>query len=253
MRDGFLIMSESSTYSSTSSRTHRIVLLDLDGTLTQSDAGIITCAKLALQELQQPIPDDAEMQRFIGPSILESFQRINVPENLQQQGLAIYRKYYSEIAAFDDPNIPGNKIPGCLLNRVYDGIPEQLIALRNAGFYLATASCKPEYQVKPICDYFGLTELIDGIYGASKDMTRITKAQVIRYVFDEIGYDPTQGDKALMVGDRWTDADGAKDCGLDCLGCAWGYAEPGELASHGAYRIIDNVTELSAAVHQYFA
>ena len=229
------------------------MLLDLDGTLTKSDVGIITCAKLALKELGQPIPDDAEMQRFIGPSILESFQRIKVPENLQMQGLAIYRKYYSEIATFDDPNIPGSKIPGCLLNKVYDGIPEQLIKLREAGFYLATASCKPEYQMKPICDYFGFNNLIDEIYGASRDMSRTTKAQVIRYVFDEIGYDPAQGDRALMVGDRWTDADGAKECGLDCLGCAWGYAEPGELKAHGSYRIIDNVSELSTAVLEYFA
>ncbi len=244
-------MSESSTASRNNAR--RVVLLDLDGTLTKSDAGIITCAKLAMEELGQPIPDDAEMQRFIGPSILESFQRNHMPEELQQKGVALYRKYYSEVATFDDPNNPGKKIPGCLLNKVYDGIPEELIALRNAGFYLATASCKPEYQAKPICDYFGLTELIDGIYGASKDMTRITKPQVIRYVFDEIGYNPSKGDKALMVGDRWTDADGAKECGLDCLGCAWGYAEPGELKAHGSYRIIDSVSELSTAICEYFA
>lgn len=235
-----------------SNHARRVVLLDLDGTLTKSDEGIITCAKLALKELNQPIPDDAEMKRFIGPSILESLQRNNVPEDLQQEGLSIYRKYYSE-ATFDDPHNPGKKIPGCLLNKVYDGIPEQLIKLREAGFYLATASCKPEYQMKPICDYFGLTDLIDGLYGASRDMSRITKTQVIRYVFKEIGYNADQGDKALMVGDRWTDADGAKDCGLDCLGCAWGYAEPGELKAHGSYRIISSVSELSTAVLEYFA
>ena len=56
-----------------------------------------------------------------------------------------------------------------------------------------------------------------------------------------------------MVGDRWTDADGAKACGLDCLGCGWGYAEPGELKAHGAYRILDSVDELAKAVEEYFA
>lgn len=243
----------SDCYSKISSENKRkILLLDLDGTLTQSDAGIIACAKLAMGELGQPIPDDAEMQRFIGPSILESFQRNHMPESLQKKGVALYRKYYSEVATFDDPKNPGHKIPGCLLNRVYDGIPEQLVALRESGFYMVTASCKPEYQIKPICDYFGLTTLIDGIYGASRDMSRITKPQVIRYVFDNIHYDPSCGDLALMIGDRWTDADGAKDCGLDCLGCAWGYAEPGELASHGSYRIIDTVGELCSAVNEYF-
>lgn len=243
----------SNCVSPSQSGARHVVLLDLDGTLTKSDVGIIACAKLALQELNQPIPDDAEMQRFIGPSIVESFQRNSVPESLQAEGLAIYRKYYSEEATFEDPNNPGKKIPGCLLNKVYDGIVEQLADLRKDGFYLATASCKPEYQVRPICDYFGLTDLIDGIYGASRDMSRTTKTQVIRYVFDQINYDPSNSDKALMVGDRWTDADGAQDCGLDCLGCAWGYAEPGELAAHGSYRIIDTVSELHTAVCEYFA
>ncbi len=56
-----------------------------------------------------------------------------------------------------------------------------------------------------------------------------------------------------MVGDRWTDVDGAIACGLDCLGCRWGYAEAGELEEHGAYRIIDTVDELAAAVNDYFA
>ncbi|RIY21232.1 haloacid dehalogenase, partial [Bifidobacteriaceae bacterium VN002] len=138
-----------------------------------------------------------------------------------------------------------------LLNKVYEGIPEQLKKLRESGYYLATASCKPEYQVKPICDYFGLTDLIDGIYGASADMSRIKKDQVIRYVLKNIGFDYSL-DKALMVGDRWTDADGALACYIDCLGCAWGYAEPGELKKHGAYRIIDNVCDLSIAIDEYF-
>ena len=76
---------------------------------------------------------------------------------------------------------------------------------------------------------------------------------VIRYCFDSIGFDADAGDRALMVGDRWTDVDGAIACGLDCLGCRWGYAEAGELEEHGAYRIIDTVDELAAAVNDYFA
>lgn len=230
----------------------KVVLLDLDGTLTQSHMGIIACAKKAMSDLGMQIPDDEEMMRFVGPSILESFQRNGMPEDLQLEGVKLYRKYYSEVATFTDPKNPsGSKITGSLLNSVYEGIPEQLKKLRESGYYLATASCKPEYQVKPICDYFGLTDLIDGIYGASADMSRIKKDQVIRYVLKNIGFDYSL-DKALMVGDRWTDADSALACYIDCLGCAWGYAEPGELKKHGAYRIIDNVCDLSIAIDEYF-
>ncbi|KAB7790754.1 HAD hydrolase-like protein [Bifidobacterium leontopitheci] len=231
----------------------RVVLLDLDGTLTQSDPGIIACAVKAFEELGLPVPDDAEMHRFIGPAIIESFKRNHMPDDLLDEGVRIYREYYADKPVFDDPNNPGQKVPGRFYNRVYDGIPEQLNRLRAEGYYLAVATCKPEYQAKPVCDHFHLTELVDGVYGASTDNSRIDKDQVIRYCFEQIGFDKSAGDKALMVGDRWTDVDGAIACGLDCLGCRWGYAEPGELEQHGAYRVIDHVDELTAAVDEYFA
>ena len=214
----------------TTRQRRNVVLLDLDGTLTQSDPGIIACATKAFEELSLPVPDDQEMHRFIGPAIIESFRRNHMPDELLDRGVEIYREYYADKAVFDDPNNPGQKVPGRLNN-----------------------TCKPQYQAEPVCEHFHLDTMVDGIYGASTDNSRIDKDQVIRYCFDSIGFDADAGDRALMVGDRWTDVDGAIACGLDCLGCRWGYAEAGELEEHGAYRIIDTVDELAAAVNDYFA
>ena len=47
----------------------KVVLLDLDGTLTKSDPGIIGCVVKAFEEMGYPVPDDAELHRFIGPAI----------------------------------------------------------------------------------------------------------------------------------------------------------------------------------------
>lgn len=231
----------------------RVVLLDLDGTLTRSDPGIIACVVKAFEGMGLPVPDDAELKRFIGPAIIESFRRNHVPEDKLQLGIDTYREYYANRAAFDDPNDPGHKVPGRLVNTVYDGIPEQLATLRARGYYLAIATCKPEYQARPISEHFHLDAMVDGLYGASRDNSRIDKDQVIRYCFDSIGFDAAAGDRAVMVGDRWTDIDGARACGLDTIGCRWGYAEDGELESHGACRIIDGVDQLADAVEQYFA
>ena len=168
------------------------------------------------------------------------------------RGVEIYRDYYANQAVFDDPNNPGRKVPGRLVNTVYPGIPEQLAALRAKGYVLAIATCKPEYQAVPICEHFHVDRMVDGIYGASKDNSRIDKDQVIRYCFDLIGFDAEAGDRAVMVGDRWTDIDGARACGIDTIGCRWGYAEPGEMEEHGAYAIIDRVDQLADAVERYF-
>lgn len=128
---------------------------------------------------------------------------------------------YAQEAVFDDPNNPGQKVPGRLNNTIYDGIPEQLAKLRADGYYLAIASCKPQYQCIPICEHFHLDTMVNGIYGASEDNSRLDKDQVIQWAFDHIGFDEAAGDKALMsvtVGPMLTEA---KACGLDCLGCGW--------------------------------
>ena len=58
----------------------KVVLLDLDGTLTKSDPGIIGCVVKAFEEMGYPVPDDAELHRFIGPAISESMQRNGIPD-----------------------------------------------------------------------------------------------------------------------------------------------------------------------------
>ncbi|MCI1832137.1 MAG: HAD hydrolase-like protein [Bifidobacterium sp.] len=230
-----------------------VVLLDLDGTLTQSDPGIIACVVKAFEGMGLPVPSHEELHRFIGPAIVESFRRNHVPESMMDKGISIYRSYYADKAVFDDPNHPGCKVPGRLFNRVYDGIDDQLRLLRDQGYYLAIATCKPEYQALPICEHFHLDSQVDAVYGASSDSSRLDKDQVIRYAFDTMGFDKDRGDQALMIGDRWTDVDGAVACGLDCLGCGWGYAEPHELERHGAYRVIDEVNDMEPAVTRYFS
>ena len=164
----------------------KVVLLDLDGTLTKSDPGIIGCVVKAFEEMGYPVPDDAELHRFIGPAISESMQRNGIPDDKLDEGVRIYRKYYADEAVFDDPNNPGQKVPGRLNNTIYQGIPEQLAKLRADGYYLAIASCKPQYQCIPICEHFHLDTMVDGIYGASEDNSRLDKDQVIRWAFQHI-------------------------------------------------------------------
>ena len=160
----------------------KVVLLDLDGTLTKSDPGIIGCVVKAFEEMGYPVPDDAELHRFIGPANSESMQRNGNPDDKLDEGVSI---------------------------------PEQLAKLRADGYYLAIASCKPQYQCIPICEHFHLDTMVDGIYGASEDNSRLDKDQVIRWAFQHIDFHDNAGEKALMVDDRRTDNDGAKACRLD--------------------------------------
>ena len=231
----------------------KVVLLDLDGTLTKSDGGIIASVVKTFEELGRPVPDDAELHRFIGPAIIESLRRNHVPEDELDRAVTIYRSYYADRAVFDDPNEPGNKVPGRLVNVVFPGYPRtaaQAACRRLLSGRWPAAS--PSTNAFRSVEHFHLTELLDGIYGASRDNSRLDKDQVIRYCFDKIGFDAAAGDKAVMIGDRYTDIDGAHACNLDAIGCRWGYAPAGEMEEHGAYEIIEKPEQIEEAVNRYF-
>ncbi len=181
----------------------RVVLLDLDGTLTESGPGIIKCVIKAFEAVDVPVPNDEALQRFIGSAIIDSMKLNGIPPQKLDEAVRVYRHFYGDANVFNDPNEPGRKVPGRLVNSMYEGIPEQLRKMREMGYYLAVCTAKPEYQAIPICEHFHLTDLVDGIYGASKDNSRITKEAVITYALDRIGVDRNAGDRALMVGDRW--------------------------------------------------
>ncbi|MCI1902415.1 MAG: HAD hydrolase-like protein [Bifidobacteriaceae bacterium] len=230
----------------------RIVLLDLDGTLTESGPGISASVRLACKAIGLDLPNAAELQRFIGPPIGESLERNGVTGDDITKGVQVYRNAYAN-PTFPDPLNPGKLVPGMYLNSVYKGIPEALTTLRHEGYILATATAKPEPQAIPVCERFGITPLVDHVYGATLDASRRHKADVIRYALAGLKFSKDAGDRVVMVGDRWTDVDGAHKVGIDTIGVRWGYAEAGELEKYGAVDYAAEPSDLPSVVDRYFA
>ena len=207
-----------------------LVLLDLDGTLTDSAPGITSSIAETYRTLRLPVPSPAALRSFVGPPITTSFTAHGIPPELMTDAVRLYRE------VFVDRMITGN--------RVYDGIPEALRTLRAAGLRLVVATSKPEAYARPICEAFGLTDLVDGVFGAPLDESTSTKAQVIA---SALAANPDAG-PVLKVGDREHDVHGARAHGIDTIGVTWGYAAPGELASAGAVEQVDSPAELTAAI-----
>lgn len=207
-----------------------LVLLDLDGTLTDSYPGIAASARVAFTALGLPVPDDAALRRFVGPPLAESFPRFGVPADQVVAAIAAYRGYFREAGMWE--------------NSVYAGIPDQLAVLRAAGVRLAVATSKPEVFAGPICERFGLAPYLEGVFGAPLDHVPSSKATVIATALDAL----RPGGAVLMVGDREHDVHGARAHDVDCLGVGWGYAQPGELLGAGALAVVAEVDGLAAAV-----
>lgn len=215
-----------------------LVLLDLDGTLMDSAPGIVASAAHAYRALGLPVPDAATLRSFVGPPITDSFPRHGVPPELLSETVRQYRAAFTAGGMYD--------------NAVFDGIPAALRTLRDAGCTLAVATSKPEVYAVPICERFGLTPLVDAVFGAPLDEATSTKADVVAKALATLGRvspaDAVTDGPVLMVGDREHDVHGAAAHGIACLGVTWGYAAPGELETAGAVALVDDVAALADSV-----
>ena len=97
---------------------------------------------------------------------------------------------------------------------------------------------------KNILEHFDLGKYFSEVVGASMDEQRNSKAEVIREAFCRLGISEEKKSQALMIGDRRHDVEGAKLCGIDCLGVYYGFADPGELEKAGARYIVHTVAEM---------
>ena len=54
---------------------YKVILFDLDGTLTESGEGITKSVQYALEKLGQPEPDLKKLEVFVGPPLLQQFMK----------------------------------------------------------------------------------------------------------------------------------------------------------------------------------
>lgn len=213
---------------------YRYILFDLDGTLTDSKEGIINCFKYAIEKLGDPIPSEETLLSFIGPPLRLSFGSLGYDEEKIELAIKTYRERYVPIGKFENTPVPG-------------GV-ELCKSLRDRGYHLAIASSKPRHMCVDICEKFGFAPYLEYIVGPMGD-DHWTKADVIREAFRLFGLTESDLPYVLMVGDRMYDVEGAKECGIDCVGVEFfGYAAPGELMNAGAVAVVNTTDELEAFI-----
>lgn len=208
----------------------QVILFDLDGTLTESGEGIIKSVEYALEKLGVTENDPENLKRYVGPPLKESFMKFSgLNEEQAEQGIGYYRERYTKVGMFE--------------NRLYPQIPELLEVLKINDKILGVASSKPEIFVNQILEHFGIAQYFQVIVGSELDGRRSKKEEVIEEALLRL-HMQTERDKVLMVGDKEQDVNGARSCGLQCIGVAYGYGTREELSQAGAVYIADTVEDL---------
>ena len=201
------------------------VLFDLDGTLTESEPGITSSIRYAIERLGLPAPDEATLRTLIGPPLMEGLMNLGLEEATAREGVRIYRERFS--------------VEGWCDNSVYTGIPALLRTLKARGVYVALATAKPEKFARMILEHFGIARYFDKVSAVRMDQMHADKADLIRDAL------PPGAVRAAMVGDRLYDMRGAKACGVEAIGVLYGYGSREELESAGADYVAGTVRDLT--------
>ena len=212
------------------------VLLDLDGTISDSSPGIGRSLQHAFATCGYEPPTDEQVRTVIGPPFEVGLPSLGIPLDDVERVVLAYRDRYETIGLFE--------------NTVYPGIADMLDELIAAGHTLSIATAKPEPTARRIIEHFGFADRFAVQAGATVDVGtgRRTKAEVINYALISLRLGLSDLPRVVMVGDRDHDVEGAHLNGIDCIGVTWGFGSVDELEGAGAAALVDHPGEVVAAV-----
>lgn len=206
------------------------IFFDLDGTLIDSQPGILHSMRWALRALQQEVPTDDELRTIIGPPLRVAMRVLLDTDDPQsiEEGVRLYREEYGK--------------NGVLNNSVYDGVPEMLGRL-SEQFSLFVVTSKARIYAERIVEHLSWTKHFAGIYGPELDGRFDKKGDLIAHIMQE--RDLGSG-SVVMVGDREHDIIAAAENQLSSVGVLYGYGSREELLAAGANHIVATPAELVA-------
>ena len=208
---------------------YQTILFDLDGTLTDPGLGITNSIQYAMEQIGMEKPPREELYQFIGPPLLEEFQKVyGVDRAVSEEMLRHFRVYFEEKGLYE--------------NQLYEGVLDMLSRLKESACQLVLATSKPEPFADMILHHFGMRPFFSTVAGSTLDETRTDKAAVIAYALDKAGI--TDRSRCIMVGDREHDVFGARANGLPSLGVLYGYGSRQELQKAGALFFAETVKEI---------
>lgn len=208
---------------------YEYLLFDLDGTLVDSAPGIFSAIKYACRMIEFDNYKDEILIDFLGPPLKTSFMNLmGLPEEMADKAVDIYRKKYESSELYN--------------SSLFDDVEKMLIYLKSKGKKIVLATAKPEKFAKIILEHFGIMKYFDFVGGASLDLHRAEKAQVIAYVLENLSVEDKS--KVIMIGDRKDDINGAHKNEIDSIGVLYGYGSEVEHRTAGAKYIAKSITEI---------
>lgn len=209
-----------------------LALFDLDGTLIDSETGIVRSIEHALERLGATIPSREELRTWIGPPLRATFPRVLGDDaEAVERAVAFYRERFSAV--------------GWREHTIYAGIAEAIANVADSGATLAVVTTKVATYAGRIVESLPFGARFARTYAPPPESASSEKAAMIAQALVDFGVAATD---AVMIGDRHFDIEGAKANGVRAIGVTWGFGDRAELEEAGADAIVTKAAELVATL-----
>ena len=213
---------------------YQYIIFDLDGTLIKSEEGLFDSITYALEKSGVDPGDRKDMKRMIGPVLWESFQKFY---NMSAEEADRANTYFVE--AYEKEGIYNAS--------VYEGVENMLETLQNAGRILLVVTAKPRDMAERVLNHTGIDKYFQAVIGPARGNKKTDKGSLLREALSflaKTGTDRFQKEKAVMVGDRMFDIQGAVETGIQSIGVLYGYGDRQELINAGATLLADTPADV---------
>lgn len=199
----------------------RLALFDCDGTLVDSQQGIIAAMREAWQAHDLDVPDPEAVRRVVGLTLEAAIARLR-PQAGDGERKDLAERYR---AAFFR-----QRQSGTLEEPLYDGVIAALDALEAEGVLLGVATGKSRRGLRAVLEPHGLLDRFVTLQTAD-DGPGKPNPHMVHQAIDATGVDAAD---TVMIGDTTFDIQMARAAGVASIGVGWGYHPAEELSAAGA-------------------
>lgn len=201
------------------------VIFDMDGTIMDTSEGVIRSVQYALRGMGLPDDDMERIHRFIGPPLYQAFSEFyGMSDADAMEAVRLYRVRYADV--------------GVLEYTPYPGMLKLICDIKTAGMKVGIATGKPKKFTRIILEHAGLLEFVDKLVTPNLSDKQQDKPYMVRAIMEACG------EKAVMIGDRCFDIEGAAANGIDSIGVLQGFGSRKEFEASRATYIVQGASEI---------
>lgn len=208
----------------------KTAVFDLDGTIADTIYDLGDAVNFGLEKLDCPAHDYKAYKKMVGNGAKKLCERA-LPEDKKDKAAELhelFRSYYSE-HYLDN-------------TRLYEGMKATMEKLQSSGVILAVATNKPEDVAREIVwELLPDIDFVKVLGGVEYRPVKPDSAILIE-IFSVL---PDEENEVYMIGDSNVDVRTAKNAGIPCIGCAWGFRGRAELEAEGADFIAEKPSDIA--------